>query len=177
MQMLYLSPEYFGACGGTEAGSNCAGRAGRTLLFAGKDTGRIHRLCKIPSDSVRVGYQRESRQDAWRCRSANAARPRRRSYRTSCHFLQRATVCVRTDVENQALLSPTKRHILDLLRLERRMQPWKPWITNDKAYSSWNVDAVVEYGAGADHDRDGCRVAGSVRALFALQGNRNRPVQ
>src|ERR1700738_2159064 len=59
----------------------------------------------------------------------------------------------------------------------RQVQPWKRWITNDKAYSSWNVDAVVEYGAGADHDRDGCRVAGSVRALFALQGNRNRPVQ
>jgi hypothetical protein len=31
----------------------------------------------------------------------------------------RATVCARTDVEDQALLSPTKRHILDLLGLER----------------------------------------------------------
>jgi hypothetical protein len=30
----------------------------------------------------------------------------------------RATVCARTDVENQALLSPAKRHILDLLRSE-----------------------------------------------------------
>jgi hypothetical protein len=35
----------------------------------------------------------------------------------SCHFLPRATVCARTDVENQALLSPTKRHILDFAGL------------------------------------------------------------
>jgi hypothetical protein len=31
----------------------------------------------------------------------------------------RAIVCARTDVENQALLSPAKRHILDLLCSER----------------------------------------------------------
>jgi hypothetical protein len=31
----------------------------------------------------------------------------------------RATVCAPTDVENQVLFSPTKRHILDLLGSER----------------------------------------------------------
>src|ERR1700730_19432002 len=89
----------------------------------------------------------------------------------------RAIVCIRTGVEMRRCSAPPNDTFSICRARSRRIQCRKPWITNDKAYSSWNVDAVVEHGAGADHDRDGCRLAGSVGALFALQGNRNRPLQ